>query len=149
MPGLRGGGQDAKVDVGVVPPAGEVPVIGGPVPLLGGKSDEAVPFGVPRVGVPGLEVVSGESGVELSSGRSVTSSVPEASGLPVEFNGSVPRKIYLKGVSVSTTSTEARAAFRRPINKMMMIPKIENPPTRMGSRSSRSKEGCLSIKNQF
>jgi hypothetical protein len=136
-------------------PAGEVPLIGGPLPLFGGNSDEAVPFGVPRVGVPGVdgvprvEVVSGENGVGLSSGRSVTSSVPEASGLPVEFNGSVPRKIYLKGVSVSTTSTEARDAFRRPINKMMMIPKIENPPTRIGRRRSRSKEGRLSIKNQF
>ena len=105
--------------------------------------------GVPRAGVTRTGVVSGRLGVAPSNGRSVNSSVSDASALPVGLIGSVPRKMYLNGVSVSTTRTDARDAFRRPIDKIMIIPRIEKPPSRIGRRSSRSKEGWLSIKNQF
>jgi hypothetical protein len=140
VPGFKGG-PDADVEVGRVVLTG-VPRVG--VPRAG------VPdTGVLRVGVPRAGVASNRPGVGLSNEVSVISSVSDASGLSVGFIGSVPRKIYLNGVSVSTTTTEARDAFRRPINKIMSIPKIENPPTRIGRRSSRSKGGWLSIINQF
>jgi hypothetical protein len=72
---------------------------------------------------------------------SLRRSVSVASELSVNSPGSVPRKIYLKGVSVSSTGRDARDAFSRPIKRRIKIPKIEKAPIRIGSRMVRSMEG--------
>jgi hypothetical protein len=49
--------------------------------------------------------------------------------------------MYLKGVSVGGSSTEAREALTRPINKMIRIPTMEIAPIKIGGRRVRSKDG--------
>jgi len=68
-------------------------------------------FGVVTCGVFGVSII-GEACVKTDGGSSESVAVPTSSGEgSVEMAGSVPRKMYLKGVSVGVPVTAARAVL--------------------------------------
>src|SRR5687767_417864 len=102
-------------------------------------------IGVPSVGVVSVPVITGRLGIGVSStssnGVPVNSPSSVAAVPSIEGMGSVPRKIYLNGVSVGSTAIDARDEFTRPIRRMIKIPKMEKPPIRIGRRMERSMDG--------
>jgi len=99
VPALSGG-VEAEVGEGVMLPI-----------MIGVATIVLAVFGL--VGVPGLFGVIETPGSSVGSGgSSEDEATADSSGEgSVEIPGSVPRKMYLKGVSVAVTVTAARAVL--------------------------------------
>jgi hypothetical protein len=63
----------------------------------------------------------------------------------VVIAGSVPRKIYSKGVSLGVIGTSGGELRERPISNAITIPMSENPPMIIGMIRSRLMGDWLSI----
>ena len=102
-----------------------------------GRVEVSKTSGPPFVGV---SRVSGVSGFPVRA-------ICVSSRIGVKIPGSVPRKTYLNGVSV-TLCICGDLEVRLPTSSTRQIPIRDNTPMAAGSKMLRSKVGLLCIKNQ-
>jgi len=94
--------------------------------------------------------VESEERVEVAKTEvsSVGAGASDTSISGVVIAGSVPRKRYWNGVSLGVAGTSVGELRERPINKTIMMPTTESPPSKIGMRRSRLKGERLSIKSK-